>query len=52
MNKGLSYRDAGVDIDEGAARGEQIKPTSTRIREQEVPAELATSGCARETGTA
>ncbi|HEX6317366.1 MAG TPA: phosphoribosylformylglycinamidine cyclo-ligase, partial [Burkholderiales bacterium] len=44
MSKGLSYRDAGVDIDEGDALVEAIKPFARRTLRPEVLAGIGGFG--------
>ena len=48
MNKGLSYRDAGVDIDEGDALVEAIKPFAKRTLRPEVLAGIGGFGALME----
>ncbi len=48
MNKGLSYRDAGVDIDEGDALVEAIKPFAKRTMRPEVLAGIGGFGALME----
>ena len=48
MSKGLSYRDAGVDIDEGDALVEAIKPFAKRTMRPEVLAGIGGFGALME----